>query len=102
MKPQTEPSRARTSGTATTQSEHAIRWDRTVIKVAFLEDIERKIYVMEIKELDPVKVLGISQYNQEYIFESVYMMKAQIQQKSLVNSKHKIVSIKEVYARKLC
>lgn len=100
--PQVEPSRNKISDNATAKSKHVIRWEHTVIKVAFLEDSEKKNFVGSIKELDPVKVMGITKYNKDFQFEYLYMMKSQIHPACPVSEdKYKIVFVKQVYTKKL-
>ena len=92
------------SGEASTKPEPSkpiIRWEHSVIKTAFLEDSAQNIYVRSIKELDPARVLGVSEQNKDFIFDYMYMLKSQSQPAQKVKSIHKIVSIKDVYTKKL-
>lgn len=72
-----------------------------MIRVDFLKDTERKIFVRRVKDLDIVKVLGLTEFNKDLQIEYVHMLRSHIQPERYVKTKHKIVSIKQVYTKKL-
>lgn len=96
--PQAETSRRPES--APTQSEAIVSWERSRIKVAFLEDSEKKIFVHRIRELDIVKVLDIKKFNHDRQIEYMHMMRSQ-QAERFVKTKQRIVTIKNIITRRL-